>query len=316
MRTFFIFILLFPLFQLSTKEDFLTRDEIIQRSCATTEGILSTIIDGSVSAINGEVVESQNDLYLVGPEPLIWQRSYSTNPAVSKYRFEPIEENIPHYYPLWQNSTTTNAWCQVDDKGYSSDRYFFVIPHLSGSMLTHKKKAHHSTRKFQLQFDSQMGWTNCSTGAISGRNNPKNTRSIFDPVKISLRVLYGSGDERFYRQSPSEWNERNNIKTICNIFEKEIKANGNQILSNKKGALKSSNRTNSITFASIKEVQISKEEFHLQNSHMEPVIYRYKEKKTPKKINGKKIKFHQGLLTSVTYPHKPEENFSYESTPI
>src|SRR5438270_5154913 len=63
------------------------RETIPSSSLAGTAGMLSTIVNGSVCVVTGELVDSQTDLVIPGPTPLTLSRNYSSQDLSASYLF-------------------------------------------------------------------------------------------------------------------------------------------------------------------------------------------------------------------------------------
>lgn len=142
-------------------------------------------LNGGVDAINGDYIQHSIDLYLPGPEPLIYERSYSS-----------FHEAESHPYSLFLNGWRCGIQSQLTkeyvpyfkiDKEEHISAYFFQ--NLNGS----RSRFDHHKNKFIYQQKYNTRQTNTS-GLISGQTNAKNGR-LFEKDEKTFEYYSGSGEK-------------------------------------------------------------------------------------------------------------------------
>lgn len=177
-------------------EDYSSLDLEPSSSLAGTEGLVSTIVGGSVSVITGEYVDFETDLVVPGPEPLCLQRSYSSNDFVSRKKLVPQND----LFIGW--SLTLPSLINVAEvKASSSKRKFFAsatVP--SGARVCYKKWIHngHGNEWTDYLFNLTKGFTNCGAGKISAATNLKNNHLRINTAAHLANLSTGDGTECAY----------------------------------------------------------------------------------------------------------------------
>lgn len=318
-RFMFILLSLCPFCAWASDEgwDLFEEGSLDQHSLSSTEGLLSSIIASHVSAISGEFVDNQIDCTLAGPEPLSLQRSYSSHPSVGIYGFEPVPVNPLRIeegkkYCAWQFNHLTHLHFQVDvtKQGHHGQVSAFV-PHAFFSQMLHRSRVKISEGEYKrvectLPLVHQKGVTNCSSGAISGRTNPKNVSAHFHREYKVCDVTFGSGDCRHYEGRPRD--KESKIGTWKFTPKDEIKANGSQIIY-QKGLVSAYSPTGSTQYGSLKFHWISDQDLQVETSHTQPLYYHYEPFKVKTtRANDFKKRFY---LTSVQRPDQADESYEY-----
>lgn len=308
--------------------DIFEKESIDKNSFSSTEGLLSTIIANHVSAVSGDFVENATDCFLVGPEPLSLERTYSSSPSIGLFGLEPVSLKPPTFpeggekYCGWQLNHMTRLFIQVE--GRRNSRHYKArafIPHRFFSQILHEDDVSEGSlkkRTYQLPSCLQKGITNCSLGAISARTNPKNVvadfykesksnKNVFDYCKVT----FGAGDVREYRC----YKEDNKGFVAIGVgrfkFVKERKANGNQIFIDENKVLKACNSNGSTIFSWLKIERQAKDEYRVLTSHYsEPIFYRYTQYHNLKRPRPGDIR-RRYYLTSLSRPDQPNETFQY-----
>ena len=253
--------------------DLFQEEAVEQHSLSSTEGIISSVIARHVSAISGEFIDHAIDCTLAGPEPLTLERSYSSHPSVSAFGFEPFPLDpqtveLGDMHCSWQFNHLTRLHIQIDETNHvrHAEATAFV-PHAFYSQMLHRSQVKMSKGAFKeeeysLPLNFHKGVTNCSSGAISGRTNPKNVSANFRNEFTECDVIFGSGNKRHYEGFLKDQIPYFTSWKFSPKYER--KANGNQILYQKRHimAQDSSGKT---LFSELKFNWKSKEE--LQNRH-------------------------------------------------
>jgi hypothetical protein len=119
---------------------------------ANTEGIPSSVVDECVSAITGDFVDSQVDIVLPGPEPLVLQRSYCSSDNSYSYLLNQWILNYPSELTI----------TEID--GHKLQTLHAVLGEKSGARIAyqHKIKGKEARRApFVIPLKNSKGMTNC-----------------------------------------------------------------------------------------------------------------------------------------------------------
>ncbi len=161
------------------------------------EASVSALVDGCVNAMTGDFLESANDIVVVGPEPLVFERfcsssDYTANNFISGWR---------HNHDSWM------IQYKIQDEDEEDKPYYMkaLLVEKTGRAALYKGK-YYEGRNFvrgKLELDENIGLTNCGSGSICSRTNPKNTRIVFDRDTEEINVNCPSGSKFYYtRQKP------------------------------------------------------------------------------------------------------------------
>lgn len=162
-----------------------------------TENDLSGLVNDSVNIITGSFSVGYTDIIIPGPEPLTFDRFYSSNNC----NYEGLLNNWYHSHrsTLYKDQDKNTNW-----QGKYTD--FFG----SSIILTCKKKSN----KFQIDTkENGMGLTNTTGGVISGKTNVKNCTFEQKSLKDKfVNIITGSGENRTYRRKgPPSYPDNYNI---------------------------------------------------------------------------------------------------------
>lgn len=303
--------------------DCFKKESIEANSFSSTEGLLSSIIANHVSAISGEYVDHATDCVLAGPEPLTLQRSYSSNPSIGNFGYEslPLDPIGPYnvidigpQHCAWQFNCFSKLYFQSDYIGHAKHRNLSAfVPHAFFTQMLHKKqikipKSGYKLEACTIPLVHQKGVTNCSSGAISARTNPKNVLAHFSEKYETCDVVFGSGEKRYYA-CYEQADEKTGIVSIYKfrpLWDK--KPNGTQIVY-ENGTAKAYNSSKTTLFSSLQFNWKSKKELHIETSHSEPLIYEYKQHKVY--LNSPKDHKPRFFLSSLKRPTQPDESYEY-----
>lgn len=159
-----------------------------EESVATLEGLPSSIVNGSVCVITGDLTDSVLDLILPGPEPLVLSRNYSSRDCGGGYGVG------------WHSN-------HVDCMKYESGRWdgksswLCQLVQPSGACLNYTHEDHKDNKyktKLDLMFRKPKGLSNISGSEISGRTNVKNQKIQFLPQKNNFDCINGAGNRRLF----------------------------------------------------------------------------------------------------------------------
>lgn len=187
---------------------------------ASTAGIVSSIINGSVSAISGDFIDCEVDLVIPGAEPLVIQRSYTSS-----------EKSTSFIHCGWRLSSPQELCIRYTDARKKNYQVFCGDP--CGCLLHYKKipkRPKFKGKTIELWPDVTKGMTNASFGEISGHTNLKNRFiewkkiAINDNKRETFEIFDGKGAHRLFKE---DFDNNNNCYFI---MQWEKKPNGNQSL--------------------------------------------------------------------------------------
>lgn len=183
-------------------------------SVATTEGLPSSLVQGCVCVITGEFVDHEVDAHLIGPEPLVVARSYSS--GINK-------GNIARGWSLNYSDFIT---LRSDYREHDETHYSSVIMQPSGAFLHYTcPKSDKKPHKLLFKFRPPKGLTNGGSGEVSGRTNLRNQTVTFFPEENCFEVCSGSGNKRTYHKAHSNSKAANDLY----IQETDLTASGHCI---------------------------------------------------------------------------------------
>jgi RHS repeat-associated protein len=164
------------------------------------DGGISSIINGCVSAISGDYLESETDIVVAGPEPLVFQRFYASSD--------------------YSRGCLYNGWRHNHNSAAFVNRPLLYRRGTTGRFLEPSGRCAYYTydSDFTLRTEDRIGVTNCGAGPISARTNGLNTEIHFLDNDPEIEVHTGDGTKRFF-----------NHKEGTIYIKKERKANGNKI---------------------------------------------------------------------------------------
>lgn len=171
-----------------------------------TESGNVTLVHHAVNVISGDYIENVNDITLLGPEPLIFQRLYSS----SDYRANMLYDGWRHNHESYMHFTDSK-------KGLSA----YYIAKNGGALPFEGRisKNHLSHLKFFQK--KAKGYTNYSSGSITGAAHAKNIKLTYDKAWKNAKVRDGAGNiSSFYKF-------KNKKKKLYLV--REEKPNGNEI---------------------------------------------------------------------------------------
>lgn len=270
-------------------------------SLISTQSLLSTTID-SVSTISGEWLNSEMDLIVNGPDPLVLTRFYLSNYTYSNRLGYNWEFNRPHDLTI------------KSSKKHGHKQVYAQYQHPSGSISVHRNDDPGERKIIPLKLHMTQGLINCRAWEVSAKTNLHNTMILLNQDRRHCTAITGSRHITYFKNSGKA-----NPKMYLNHFEPvfERKANGNLILF-KKDAIYSYNPAESVCYGWIKFNRINKELLEISSSdgkkaaysfvcyeepgydsppeaapyHRDPVAYRY-------------------YLSQVDFSHKPKIEYAY-----
>lgn len=309
------FIVIFKLFA----EEELPPDEPFVSSLVKTQSLLSTTVN-SVSVISGEWLNSEMDFAVIGPEPLILSRGYSSNRTYSKKLGFNWDFNRPHSL-------------MIEEEGHDRPLFKARYTQPSGIVSIHESDPINSDEADQsipLILSRTQGLTNCRLGEISARTNLHNTIIEFDRSKAHCAALSGNGSVTYFKYShqtearPISTGKGIDLDDSIHYHYKpdfERKANGNYLIFREDG-IYTVNPSQTECYGWVKFHSLGKDALEVTASDGKTAVYQFSyyedgritlefedEVHPPKK--DKECKTKRYTLSEVSYSHKPHVRYEY-----
>ena len=184
-----IFCLLF--FIIAPMNRLMTEEEKPLSHLANTELGLSVMVNNCVNIISGDFVETCTDLSVAGPEPLTFQRFYASGDYSTRLLYQGWRYSLNNYI---------NVRTYLSSSGKEE---FFSADYIESSGRSAVYHAHFPKHGNKMTANFYMkkcgkGFTNCGSGTISARTNPKNTSIIYDKKEKTIDVSSASGSTLTY----------------------------------------------------------------------------------------------------------------------
>lgn len=161
------------------------RNELFSSSSLASFNGPSTIVNDSVCIINGEFVDTQTDITLVGPEPLIFRRNYSSSDESSWFMYKGWNLNYP-------------STIEMDSRKDLTKKFTVCLAEPSGAKLLYAKEKDKKNDIQTLLLENRKGLTNLGGGLISARTNLKNQTFQISKDTKSCIVRTSEGRVRTY----------------------------------------------------------------------------------------------------------------------
>lgn len=180
-RFFYYFLtLIFSLSSLRAEEEDLKGDLPL----SDVDGGVSSIVGGCVNAITGDYIEACADLVVPGPEPLIFERFYSSADCQTKV-----------FYDGWRHNFDTRAILRkgtIEGNGQTYLSLYYIEN--SGRVISFQKskKKHH--RELFYKPNISNGYTNLRGGMASAHTHIKNVSAEYDSQNKQIFIKNGSGE--------------------------------------------------------------------------------------------------------------------------
>lgn len=283
------------------------------------EGLLSTVVANHVEVISGEYVDQTIDCALTGPEPFIWQRQFSSNPAMTMFG---VECTVPddRYYQVggrhcaWHFNHFKTLLYHTADSEPKSKKFEIrlLVPNLSGNLLLYSKTLMTNRidkRIVTVPLKSLNGMSNCSTGCLSGQTSPKNTKVILDDKEHYCQVLYGNGHESHYAASTFAYIQLHRFHLLKEFLNyRQRMPSGNIVHYDKKG-VNLSDPTEKTNFGWFDFIRFNDKHYRLATSHGPTIDYKFKLQRV--KFEDKNDLRGPYFLYSVKGGENPDEHYSY-----
>ena len=194
----------------------------------------STLVEGSVSVVSGNLYHSQDDIIVNGYESIVLKSQYISfidNPISNCFKNKDFGWSFLNYleatcsyenYFIPEENGTILEYSIAKDEDIKKYKKKFFENKKEKKKRKRFKKTEKLKKKFLVVDQSSLKEfiTNCPRNEISGRKNIKNNVvEVFDAH--NLKVLEATSGERFYRRDNS--NENFLIRYI-------IRPNGNKVL--------------------------------------------------------------------------------------
>lgn len=318
----------------------LTFEKLELTSLANTQGLLSTIVGGHVSAITGDFVEGQSDIVLPGPEPLSLNRSYAFHNYEEYYIHHPKQPDshpnlllvslIDHVFKDWQVHPAKNEmsiYLVRSKDGNRTNKHVGLYAHIpySGSRLLFRNDSVSDTLALEdacaMAFCHVPGITNCGRGEISAKTNLKNLKCKVNLSQRSLDLVCGAGTERhFIGQYKGLFRDKYNpplVESWSMALCSEKKANGNLTqYGPQRMEVSNTDRTSIYSWITWNNPTKINNEFvqTFTTSDNRKITYTYISH-VPKKRNYLATQPKFFYLKSVNRPDQPNEAYEYETLP-
>ncbi len=310
-------------------------DYEIAPEVTATEGLPSSLVNGSVCAISGEFSQSAIDIVMPGPEPLAMVRRYSN---FSRGNFDTYwSSNHAGHMLLGDTLYKNNSVLIIGLRQQSSAQLDYQHP-----------KEKNTLKKEEVPFELVVpkGFTN-GAGRLNGQTSIKNQRVVYYPHKKKTVVTDGAGTQRTFRYldrlTEDGWScfvqqkeEKINHALYDYTFDKETKTPSRIKVQHSQTHLPYSHfdltkehakKYIQLTASDGRQVKyhvfnhhftIKQRDFHSRNeSHIEqvylksvesdhaiPEFYGYEEKASSKELNLVSIKRKDRLMTQIDYYHE------------
>jgi RHS repeat-associated protein len=246
----------------------------------------STLVEGSVSVVSGNLYHSQDDIIVNGYEPIVLKSQYISfidNPVSNYFKNKDFGWSLLNYleatgqyekYLIPEENGTILEYSIAKDEDIKKYMRKFYENKKEKKKRKQLEKSEKLKKRFLVVDQSSLKEfiTNCPRNEISGRKNLKNNVvEVFDAHTI--KVLEATSGERFYRRNNS--NEKFLLRYI-------IRPNGNKVLFSydKKKSLSEIRTTNSdesIIYAWVKFSYPSQnpKEIHVRTSDNRFLKYKF-----------------------------------------
>ncbi len=195
MQLLFLFLLFLCFSSLPLSADD-TSPPIRSESVASQEGLPLSIVNNSVCVITGEFVDTQTDLVLPGPEPLLLERTYSSGSRMESdlgYSWTFCFPNRLYAQKLELQRCNEGA-CQ----GLNEFNYYAYLTEATGANLRYIQFKAPPSKKLALGLSYPKGYTNSASGELSGRTHVKNQKLNLIDGLSEVEVSEPNGDKRLY----------------------------------------------------------------------------------------------------------------------
>lgn len=273
-------------------------------SLASTEGLVSTVVGNMVSVITGDLVVSENDVTLLGPETLTLTRSH----FLKMIRNDLLEES-------WEFNHPGELSMSQHKKQHKHQSISALVKQNNGSRLLFKDKVligkgHHH---FELPLSwEKKGITNCCCQERSGRTNVRNMKLHFerDGNRCECHVTSLGGGIRVFDATDTLRLDDHGRHLLPATYKQksEMKPNGNFILYKDQKVI-AANPSKKQLYSWLKFQRHSLQHLEVTTSTGKSIHYGFTYLLTREDNQERDRK--RFFLTSVNSPEKPVEQYSY-----
>lgn len=307
------FFLVWNLFCFAEKEEIVDPFTTPQLELSTS---LPTVTNQSVSVITGDWLLTSTDFTVAGPEPIVFQRSYSKEHLK--------HDNLGYHWSFIQPSLFIDRYDPLFDDDGRSDQPSKKV-HANYAQATGVRTLHSVHSKGHLlSFDltKTLGLNNCRS-ELSGRTNLYNTTVEVDEKALHATTLSGAGHLTYFR------NKYKYYFTGALKAEFERKANGNYLIY-KNDRLHTLNPAQTLEYnwLAMKWGSPQKDRLEIESSDGKSAVYHFSQYQHGQKPPKDDLNPQDGdapqeptpsppqtkhyYLNRVDYSHKPYEIYEYD----
>ncbi|MBA3957242.1 MAG: hypothetical protein H0X51_02445 [Parachlamydiaceae bacterium] len=181
--------LLFPLFLLTALSLFSDESKPLNPVVHTTMSV-SPLVHGCVNTITGDYVETVQDLAVAGPEPLILERTHCSS-----------DGRIYSLYQGWRHSFDGYIKNELINQYTSYIMAEYTPTSGTGGIFRGNYRKQHPDVISTFRPDyNPKGFTNCCSGILSARTNPKNTVLAYDKHAKTFRATSAAGTQFTFKR--------------------------------------------------------------------------------------------------------------------
>lgn len=298
------FLTVLSLFYQTLSANIPNQNDDVDASVAAMEGLPSNIVNGSVCAITGELIDYVLDAKLPGPETLVLTRSYSSS------------DKSGNYGSGWNSNHADAIYYSIgviDEKPYEICK----LNQPSGASLCYTYR-HHKDNEYKKTFHMNLKAPKGLSNGCGGRKNLKNQKITRYQFIDQFICQTAEGNERLFKHLYTH--------EFTKVYKQyhEDKINGSSydyklvpvypIGINK---IECSNRESKKVYSTIEYDFDRLKDFGsitLTTSDDRSIKYRYfKENRNERNVYGEKIaEFKDFYLKDVICSHKPHEFYDYD----
>ncbi len=265
---------------------------------SNTDGGAPSIINGCVSAITGDYLESSCDLKMHGPEPLTLCRYYNGK-----------DYEMDGLYGGWHHNHESQIKYSYPKE---SEEFAAYYTNKDGRHATYSGGYRHNKSTISpYQSNDSKGFTNISSGILSARTHIKNSYIKRDR-NYNMAVFAENGSTLHFGNTKADANDEvytsqllNEKKCTGNILSYEYQPHGLKSIKATDDSLKVKFAKIKFNFLPIKELD---RQLQLQVEASDGRKVTYKIKKFPKHREDSKSKYR---IEEVIRPNAPYEKYKY-----
>lgn len=260
----------------------------------------SSIIE-CVNIITGDYVECEKDMTIMGPVPMVLERSKDNSPFEGSLRGG------------WNHNWSKNLEVETDKESHSHKhtKVTYTFGHSEKLDFDIRKSGKQEVRIPVIKSKYEYGVTNCAKGEINGRNHIKNTEVILYRDQRQAIVKKGDGSRSIFQKEKKE-----NFYS----FDKEIFSNLNYLTHTNEKYITCDRNGKHLAYINMSGLKLwelnDTRQTIIESSDGRWVRYGYHELKYLEKVvgpDGDKDKFERKklALNSVTRPDGPPITYKH-----